>query len=213
MKKLFLLSLCFVGLMACTDNKATQEAQMRELDSLKQVLSSRDDELNDIMNIVSDVQEGFQRINEAEGRISVADGNPEMASSRQIIRDNINQIQQDMDANRQLIAQLQDKLKKSNINAAALQKTSANLQSQLETQNARVQELEASLAEKELLIVAQGEQIENLNENVTALTQENQDRAKTMEKQDQDLHKAWFVFGTKSELKEQKILQSGDVLK
>ena len=30
---------------------------------------------------------------------------------------------------------------------------------------------------------------------------------------DKSLNAAWFVFGTKSELKAQKILQSGDVLK
>ena len=34
-----------------------------------------------------------------------------------------------------------------------------------------------------------------------------------MASQDKDLNTAWFVFGTKSELKEQKILKSGDVLK
>lgn len=34
-----------------------------------------------------------------------------------------------------------------------------------------------------------------------------------MTEQDKQLHTAWYVFGTKSELKEQKILQKGDVLK
>ena len=42
---------------------------------------------------------------------------------------------------------------------------------------------------------------------------ENEAKAKTVAEQDKAINTAWFVFGTKSELKAQKILQSGDVLK
>ncbi|MBQ8936352.1 MAG: hypothetical protein IJ066_01290, partial [Bacteroidaceae bacterium] len=88
-----------------------------------------------------------------------------------------------------------------------------NLQKQLDEQNTRVQELEAQLAEKDVQIAEQGEQISQLNENVSDLKTENQQKAETIQAQDKDLHSAWFVFGTKAELKEQKILQKGDVLK
>ena len=122
-------------------------------------------------------------------------------------------IQEAMQQNRELIAQLQQKLKTTTFNAKALEKTIANLQAQLEEQNQRIQELEASLAEKDITIAQQGEQIDNLNQNVSSLTQENREKSETVAAQDKDLHTAWFVFGTKAELKEQKILQKGDVLK
>ena len=38
-------------------------------------------------------------------------------------------------------------------------------------------------------------------------------RRLTVASQDKALNAAWFVFGTKSELKDQKILEKGDVLK
>ena len=122
-------------------------------------------------------------------------------------------IQEAMQQNRELIAQLQERLKKSTFNTKALEKTIAQLQEQLESQNQRIQELEASLAEKDIMIMEQGEQIDHLSENVTELTQENRQKSETVAAQDKDLHTAWFVFGTKAELKEQKILQDGDVLK
>ena len=52
-----------------------------------------------------------------------------------------------------------------------------------------------------------------MNENVNTLAEENKTKTQTVTEQDKQLHTAWYVFGTKSELKEQKILKDGDVLK
>jgi chromosome segregation ATPase len=213
MKKFFILALSVMTLASCDQFGKGSEALTQERDSLLQVLSQRDEEINDFMNCVNEVQDGFRRINEAEGRITIADGNTENASSRTIIQENMQYIQQAMQQNREMIAQLQEKLKTSNVNAKALQRTIQNLQEQLEAQNQRIQEMEADLAEKDIVIATQGELIDNLNEDVDALTAENRRKSETVASQDKDLNTAWFVFGTKSELKEQKILKDGDVLR
>lgn len=214
MKKLFILALSVVTLASCDQfGKGSAEQAMRERDSLMQIINQRDDELDEIMGAINEVQEGFRRINEAEGRVTIANGQPEGASTRSIITENMQYIQQAMQQNREMIAQLQDKLKKSNVNAKSLERTIHGLQEQLEAQGQRIQELEAQLAEKDILIAEQGDQIDNLSENVNSLTQENRLKSETMAAQDKDLHTAWFVFGTKAELKEQKILKDGDVLK
>jgi hypothetical protein len=214
MKKILFMALCLVALASCDKfGKSQADETLRQRDSLMQIINQKDEELNEIMDCVNEVQDGFRRINEAEGRVTVADSNPESASSRTIIQENMQYIQQAMEQNRDLIAQLQQRLKTTTFNAKALERTIQNLQEQLESQNLRIQELEASLAEKDILIAEQGEQIDNLSENVNNLTQENRQKAETLANQDKDLHTAWFVFGTKAELKEQKILKDGDVLK
>ena len=214
MKKLFMLPLCLLALTACTEGKkAAEERAQHERDSLMQVIDEKETELNDIMGSINVIQEGFRLINEAEGRITVANGNPEAASTRGVIRENMEFIQQTMQQNRDKIAQLKQRLKTTTVNVEKLTKTIENLQKQLDEQNSRVQELEAQLAEKDVQIAEQGEQISQLNENVTDLKNENQQKQETIQAQDKDLHSAWFVFGTKAELKEQKILQKGDVLK
>ena len=214
MKKLMIFALSLVTLASCDQfGKQNNDEVSRERDSLMQIINQKDDELNEIMSCVNEVQEGFARINEAEGRITVADGNPESASARGVIQENMQYIQQAMQQNRELIEQLQEKLKTTTFNAKALEKTIQNLKDQLEAQNQRIQEMEASLAEKDITIAEQGEQIDNLSENVNTLTQENRQKSETVAAQDKDLHTAWFVFGTKAELKEQKILKDGDVLK
>ena len=165
------------------------------------------------MGTVNEIQEGFRRINEAEGRITVNDGNMESETSKQAIRENMQYIQDAMAQNRDKISQLKEKLRTSTIGGDKLKKMVDDLSAQLEAQKQRVQELEAQLAEKDIVIAQQGEAITSLNENVNTLAEENKTKTQTVTEQDKQLHTAWYVFGTKSELKEQKILKGGDVLK
>ena len=214
MKKIFLCVMCAAALTACNNgaNKKDQ-AFAEERDSLMQVINDKDTELNEIMGTVNETQEGFRRINEAEGRITVNDGNMESETSKQAIRENMQYIQDAMAQNRDKISQLKEKLRTSTIGGDKLKKMVDDLSAQLEAQKQRVQELEAQLAEKDIVIAQQGEAITSLNENVNTLTEENKAKNQTVTEQDKQLHTAWYVFGTKSELKEQKILQKGDVLK
>lgn len=213
MKKIFLCAVCIAMMSACNNNSRKQEEAFAiERDSLMQVINDKDVELNEIMGTVNEIQEGFRRINEAEGRITVNNGDVEAETTKQVIRENMQYIQDAMEQNRRMLEQLKEKLRVSGINADKLQKMVEDLTTQLEAKTARLQELEAQLAEKNIVIAQQGEAIDALNENVNALSEANKAKDKTVAEQDQQLHTAWYVFGTKSELKEQKILKNGNVL-
>ena len=56
------------------------------------------------------------------------------------------------------------------------------------------------------------EKVEDLSNNVSTLREETTQKSQTISTQDKQLNTAWFVYGTKSELKEQHILQDGKVL-
>ena len=214
MKKFGFVTVVTLLLASCGQGQQTSETAVeQERDSLQRIINEKDMELNDIMSTFDEVQEGIRRINEAEGRVTVADAGPESASNKEVIRDNMQFIREAMQQNRDMIAQLKEKLRKSTFNADKLKKTVENLQAQIDAQSTHIQELEASLAEKDAQLAAQGEQINTLNENVNTLTEENKQKAATVASQEKQLNAAWFVFGTKNELKEQKILQNGDVLR
>lgn len=213
MKKVFLFAMCAAVLTACNNGAEKKEqAFAEERDSLMQVINDKDAELDEIMGTIGEIQEGFRRINEAEGRITVNDGDVESESSKETIRENMQYIQDAMVQNREKIKQLQEKLRTSTVGSEKLKKMVDDLSAQLDAQKIKVQELEARLAEKDILIAQQGEAITTLNENVNALSEENKAKSQTVAEQDKQIHTAWYVFGTKSELKEQKILQKGDVL-
>lgn len=214
MKKFGFVTVMTLLLAACGQSQQISDSAIeQERDSLQRIINEKDVELNDIMSTFDEVQEGIRRINEAEGRVTIADASPETANNKELIRENMQFIREAMQQNRDMIAQLKEKLRKSTFNADKLKKTVENLQAQIDAQNSRIQELEASLAEKDAQLTAQNEQINTLNENVNTLTEENKQKTATVATQEKQLNAAWFVFGTKSELKEEKILQNGDVLR
>ncbi len=213
MKKTILLVAGTIWLAACNDNQKVQDQMSDKLDSLTEIINQKDGEVNDLLNCINEVQEGFARINEAEGRITVANSNPESATSQQQIRENMEFIQQALQQNREQIAQLEEKLKTSSVNSSSLKKTIEKLQAQMDEKTAQIEELQKQLAEKDIVIAQQGDQIDALNTNVAQLNEENKQKTQTVQQQTAELNKAWFVFGTKAELKEQNILKNGEVLK
>lgn len=212
MKKLFLASLCLAALVGCQDNKSkVDSAVSAERDSLNKVIAQKDNEINDIMSTFNQIEEGLREIGQAEGRISVArDG--EGASRTQRIAENMQFIQQTMQQNRELIDKLRTQLRESSINGEQLKKTIESLALQLEEKDKQLQQLRAELDAKDIHIMDLDEKIANLNSNVSNLSSESAKKTETINAQDKQLHSAWFVFGTKKELKEQQILVNGKVL-
>ena len=212
MKKLFFASLCLAALVGCQDNKSkVDSAVSAERDSLNKVIAQKDNEINDIMSTFNQIEEGLREIGQAEGRISVArDG--EGASRTQRIAENMQFIQQTMQQNRELIDKLRTQLRESSINGEQLKKTIESLALQLEEKDKQLQQLRAELDAKDIHIMDLDEKIANLNSNVSNLSSESAKKTETINAQDKQLHSAWFVFGTKKELKDQQILKNGKVL-
>ena len=118
-----------------------------------------------------------------------------------------------MKENRTLIEKLRRQLRESSVKSDNLKKTIENLVAELEEKDNQLQQLRAELDAKNIHIAELDQTISGLNDNVTNLQTESSQKSATIQAQDKQLNTAWFVFGTKKELKEQRILQSGDVLK
>lgn len=213
MKKIVILAAGVIMMAACQNTGKSGDRMQQQIDSLQSIVDNKDSELNDIVTTMTEVQAGIRRIAEAEGRVTVADGNLEGASSKDIIRDNLEYINEAMLKNRELVAQLREKLNASRFKSDKLKGLVDGLQSQVEAQELRIQELEASLAEKDSTILKQVVRIDSLSRNVASLEETNKEQSGTMARQEKALYSAWFVYGTKSELKEQGILKDGEVLK
>ena len=214
MKKITALAICIFALSGCGQKTETKDNQIKALrDSMAQIINQKDSELNDIMATFNDIQEGFREINEAEGRVDLERSNPEKKMSKEDIMENIAFIRRTMQLNKERIARLQEQLKSSTFNASKLKNTIEQLNKQMEEKSQQIAQLEQDLRAKDLKIAEQGQQIQDLNQSVSSLTNQNEQKRQTVERQDKELNAAWYVFGTKRELKDQRILQKGDVLK
>lgn len=213
MKKLLLAGFCIVAFAACTQDKPKADmAAAQQRDSLTQIITQKDNEINDLMSTMNEIEEGFREINEAENRLSLAKEG-EGSNRTQRIRENLQFIQSTMKQNRELIEKMKRQLRESTINGEQLQRTIENLTKQMEEKDKQMQQLRAELDAKDIHIMGLDEKIANLNTNVSNLTTEGNKKTQTINAQDKQIHTAWYVFGTKSELKEQRILDDGQVLR
>lgn len=207
MKRIVISLLALTVLMACNNKKEEKNlASQNTIDSLTDVVNQKNNELNDIMSTFNDIQEGFREINEAEGRVNIARNNGE-TNAKADIMENISFIKRTMQLNKERIAKLREQLKESSFNTSKLQATIESLNKELESKTARIEELQAELDSKNAHIAHQDKQISELNTNVNSLTADNAAKARAVELQDKQLNTAWYVFGTKKELREQHILE------
>ena len=212
MKKLIVLA--FGGLMvaSCNDGvKKAEQAALMQRDSLEQIIAQKDNELNDMMTTLSDIEEGFREITEAQNRVTLAKEG-EGTNTSQRIKENVQFIQSVMKQNKELINKLKQQVRESTVKGDQLKKIIDNLTEQMAVKDKQLQALREELDLKDIHISELDEQVADLNQNVTTLTEDNTQKAQTISTQDKALHSAWFVFGTKKELKEQKILDHGEVL-
>ena len=211
MKKILTVAIVLI-FTGCGGNKVQEDSRDVVYDSLQQIISQKNAELNDIMGTFNDIQEGFREINMAQGRVNL-NGIASEKMSKEDIMENISFIQRTMQLNRERIARLQQQLKSSSLNADKLSATIEGLTLQLNEKQKQIDQLEAQLKDKDLVIEKQGKEITRLNDNVGQLTASDAAKAEALQKQDKEMHTAWYVFGTKKELKSQGILKSSDVLK
>lgn len=209
-KVIYFACLIAFALTGCTQRKSSTAVDPAN-DSLQQVIAQRDSEINDMMGTLNEITEGFRQINEAENRVSIVkDG--EGTNKRQQIKENIQFISNTMQRNRELIKKLQQQLRDSRFNGGELKKAIENLMQQLDEKNQQLQQLRTELDSKDIHIAELDETVSNLNSNVSNLKNESDQKSQTISNQDKQLNTAWFVFGTKKELKDQHILANGKVL-
>ena len=214
MKKLMIAVLCLLTLVACkqNSNNAAELALQQQRDSLTRIIEQKDNEIDDMMATMNDIQEGFRAINEAEQRVTIA-SNGEGVSEAESIRENMQFIQNQMQQNRELISKLRNQLRQSSVRADQLRRTLENLTQQLEEKDNQLRQLQAELEAKDVQIGELSQQVNTLSSNVSDLKEESTQKSQTITSQDKQLNTAWFVYGTKKELKEQRIIEDGKVLR
>ena len=205
MKKILFLVVCVAMFSSCDEMKQNEKLKSQN-ESLSVALAERDAELNDILSAFNEVQEGFRLINEAENRVDLQSGVIEGPSSAQRIKEDIRFITEKLQANRERIAELENQLKNSKYASSELKKTVANLNKELQAKTQQIATLQAELASKNIRIAELDDAVATLNQNVSYLVAENEIKSATVASQDKALNAAWFVFGTSSELKDQKII-------
>ncbi len=214
MKKLIFLAigLVLMTLSGCKDDRKRADlADMQQNDSLQRIIAQKDNEINDMMETFNQIEDGLREITEAENRLNVVkDG--EGTNKRKQIIENIQFITNTMKQNRELIAKLRQQMRESSVKGEQMRKAIDGLVQQLDEKDQQLRQLRAELDAKDIHIAELDQTIGNLNQSVSDLRSESSQKTETITAQDKQLNTAWFVFGTKKELKEQNIIDGSRVL-
>ena len=212
MKKLLMMAcLAAFVLTGCNDGKNNAANNAAQSDSLNSIIAQKDSELNDMLGTLNEIEDGLNQINEAENRVVLLK-NGEGATKRQKLKEDVQFIATRMKQNKELLAKLQKQLANSSIQGDQHKKTIENLQKQLVEKEKQLQALREELDSKDIHIAALDETINNLNTKTSNLTKESSKKTEVINAQDKQLNTAWYVFGTKKELKNQHIMENGKVM-
>ena len=190
----------------------TKKELQANIDSLNVELAQVNSEMENVMGILNDVQEGFQQINEAENRVNVSNAENAPANVKEQIKADMAFIQAKMKENRERIAELEAKVEKGDKNAAALRRTIKNLKAELAAKAEQIAALQAELEAKNVRIQQLDTQVANLTNDKNALTAKNAANEQVIANQDKAMNTAWYIIAKRKELKEQNILKMGDVM-
>ena len=205
------LIVCGLAAMVVSCGPTKKELQAN-IDALNVELAQANSEMENVMGILNDVQEGFQLINEAENRVNVQNAENAPANVKEQINADLAFIQAKMKENRERIAELEARAEKGDKTAAALRRTIKNLKAELADKEAVIATLLADIDAKNVRIQQLDTEVANLTNDKNALTAKNAANEQVIANQDKAMNQAWYVIAKKKSLKEQNILKKGDVM-
>lgn len=205
-KSLICLGIGAVMLASCSGNQKKLDEDSLKIADLTEQYQEATSFNDSLMLLMGDIYTGLDSINTQEGLLYNM-GSGDNADRRAEIRQNLANIKSRLAANRQVLDEMEAKLKNSNNQNSVLGKTISQLKAHIEQQDQKIAKLESDLS------TARG-QIENLN-NQVAETQE-QVKTETAAKEaaqqeavaaENAANAVYYALGTNKELKQNGLLE------
>ncbi len=202
-------------LTGCNADKLRDaEAENSQLKGdLRETLATQDS----LLVLVNDITDGMNQIKDLEKIISTPGSlNGESASRKEQIRNDMIAIQQALQERRERLAELEKKLEAQGGENSTLKRTISNLKAQIADQTTEIATLTNQLAQANIKIEELNTTVNNLNANVDSLRTDvaAEEAAKiaaqaAQEQAVNELNTVYYALGSKKELKEKGILESG----
>ena len=205
-KKLLIVGAVAFILAACSGNQKKLDEDSIKIAGLTAEYEEATSFNDSLMLLMGDIYTGLDSINTQEGLLYNM-GNSENTNQRAEIRRNLSVIKARLAANKQLLADMEAKVKKSGNESSIQSKTIAQLKQHIEQQDAKIAKLESDLT------AARG-QIDELNTQVAA--GQEQVKVETEAKEaaqaqaaaaENEANEVYYAIGTAKELKQRGLLE------
>lgn len=193
--------------LACTGPNTEVEKLKAQNDSLRLAKQQIEQEVDVYLQAINAIQDNIERIKQMENTISVEPVSETMNNDVIAkVNEDIKYLNDMLQSNRKELQKLRSRLNDSNLKIQQLEKAIDNLTTQLENESRKVAKLEKQLAEKNELIAQMTDTISRQNLQIEELTAQTQEQQQVIDDKEHTIASAWYVFGTKKELKQQGII-------
>jgi chromosome segregation ATPase len=207
---IFSLAILLVLMASCGKRSADDyQALKAQNDSLQNAKLKLQNEVDGYFSAMNQIQQNIEKIKSTQNSISIQPVGQELNDDmRKKINEDMSYLNEMLQTNKDELARLKAKLKRSGFRSAELEQTISRLSKSLEEESSKVAELQIQLSQKDSLITQLGTTVNDLGKNVEDLSTDVKVKETKIKEQDETIHTAWYVFGTKKELKEQRIITS-----
>ncbi len=199
MKKIIYVLILAVVMASCTNSELKKLKE--ENQNLKKLTTSKDSVLNDFFGSFDQIENNLATVKATQSLIATnAQQNPEIKQDvRERINDDIKNINDLMEKNKQAIASLKKKLKNSNMNIKKLEEMIAHLEQQLKERDGEIDKLKEQLKTMNFTV-------ETLNATVDTMKRVNEAKEKVISQKTDELNTAYYTLGTEKELVANKVM-------
>lgn len=159
-----------------------------------------------LMLLMGDIYMGLDSINTQEGLLYNM-GNGDAGDRRAEIRRNLSAIKARLAANKQLLAQLEAKVKAEGNENSVQAKTIAQLKQHIEQQDAKIAQLESELSQAQGRIEELNVQVAETQEQVKAETAAKEEAQAATVAAENEANTVYYAIGTNKELKQKGLLE------
>lgn len=204
------ISFLFISLgIFCACNGDSAQLQT-ELESLRSQVNEQANQIKSYDDFVNLVNTAMDSIVMADGSFILGD---KPGTTREQIRSNLNAYEETLKRYRIRIEELTKQLDLVNsAQAANMKKAIAKITEQLTTKQQEIANLRNLIDNKNVNIAQLQNKVEKLGQNITELTDANRKQNEDLRAQDAKLNEAYFIIGSKKELKDSGILSKGNLL-
>lgn len=203
MRTLSIILIIVSVLFFSCENTTSPEMDAANLkaDSLQNLLNERDGTVNEFFEVFNEIEANLAQIKEKENIITVntTSGSELSPDAKDRINNDILMIYQLLQENKEKLNYLNKQLKNSDLKILELNKMIARLTEEINSKDSEISELREELTILNILV-------EDLNANIDTLTMMANMQEDVISEQDEEIHTAFYVYGTKKELKAQQVI-------
>lgn len=212
MVPLMAASLLAVSSFSCTNKENAEKLAQQEAvnaatrEELAQAVSQRDE----LLSLVTEINNDIAKIRDVEGVMSSSvymQG--DMPAQREQLKADLASIQRTLQERREKLAQLEDQLRRSNLNNTNLTATINSLREQIDAKDAEIKSLNDKLSEAMGKISTLTSQVDSLNTTVASANEARYEAEQESENLANELNTCYYAVGSKKELKDNKIIETG----